>query len=176
MRWFVLLGAVLTALFGTAVLVGRTLPVEHSVTVTRAFPVSAETLWTAATDYRGYPLWRAGVDEVERLPDMDGAVAWEEWGSAGRITMMIEESSPPVRFVARVVDEEDFGGTWTFVVEEEGTGSRLSITEDGEIYNAFFRFMSRYVLGYDGALEAFMQELARYLADFRPPSGPDPGL
>ncbi len=172
MRWLITVGAVFAALFGVAVFVGRSVPVEHSVTVTGVFPVGVETLWTAATDYRGYPLWRSGIDEVERLPDMDGAVAWEERGSAGQITMMIEESSPPHRFVARVVDEEDFGGTWTFVMEEVEAGSRLSLTEDGEVYNPFFRFMSHYVLGYEGALETFMEELAEYLADFRPPSRP----
>ena len=167
-RWTVVTGAVLAVILGTVFVLGTRLPESHSTTVTAVFPVSVETLWTAATDHRGYALWRSGVDAVERLPDMDGHVAWAETGSAGPITMMIEESSAPTRYVIRIADVEAqraFGGTWTFTFREEGTGARLSITEDGEIYNPLFRFIARHIVGHDRTLRRFLDELDVYLQE-----------
>jgi len=163
-RWMVVSALVLTAIFGVAIAVGSRLPADHTATVSAVFPVTVETAWTAVTDFDGYPLWRSGVDAVERLPDMDGAVAWTETGSAGELTMMIVESSSPGRFVTSIVGEEAFGGTWTFAITEERPGSRVTITEDGEVYNAFFRFMARYVIGYEGTMNSFLEDLGEYLS------------
>lgn len=164
-RWMVVVGLVLALLFGIAIAMGSRLPEDHTATVSAVFPVTVETAWTAVTDFDGYPIWRSGVDAIERLPDMDGAVAWIETGRAGELTMMIVEASRPARFVTQIVGEEAFGGTWTFEITEEGPGSRVTITEDGEIYNAFFRFMARYVIGYDSTMERFLEDLDAYLRE-----------
>ena len=164
-RWMFVCGLLLALGFGAAIAVGTRLPVAHTATVSAVFPATVETAWTAVTDFNGFPIWRSGVDAVERLPDMDGAVAWTERGSAGELTMMVEESVAPSRFVTRIVGEEAFGGTWTFTIAEERPGSRVTITEDGEIYNAFFRFLARYVIGYDGTMTAFLEDLQAYLAE-----------
>jgi hypothetical protein len=49
------------------------------------------------------------------------------------------------------------------VITEARPGSTVTITEDGEIYNSFFRFMSRYVIGYEGTMTKYLEDLDGYL-------------
>jgi hypothetical protein len=63
------------------------------------------------------------------------------------------------------VDQSAFGGTWTFEVEPAADGCNVTITERGEVYNPFFRFMGRFVLGYSGTLNAYLQALARHFGE-----------
>ncbi len=48
---------------------------------------------------------------------------------------------------------------------EETTSGRLPMfferTEDGEVYNPIFRFMARFVFGYQGTLNSFMSNLQK---------------
>jgi hypothetical protein len=51
-------------------------------------------------------------------------------------------------------------------LEEEGVfinvdAVGVTITEDGEVSNALFRFMSRYVFGHTATLDAYLASLAR---------------
>jgi hypothetical protein len=74
------------------------------------------------------------------------------------------ESVPPRRLVRRIVGETSFGGTWTS--ELDGTpdgGTRLVITENGEVYNSFFRFVSRYIVGHQRTIDSFLAALRRHL-------------
>ena len=48
----------------------------------------------------------------------------------------------------------------TFELAAAGTGTRLTITERGEVYNPLFRVMSRFILGHTATID-------RYLADLR---------
>ena len=176
-RWWILAGVVIAALLGAAFVAGTRLPVQHSASATERFDVSVETLWAAATDYRGYPLWRTEVDAVERLPDLEGQVAWEETGGTGEITVLIEESVRPTRFVIRIADEvarRAFGGTWTFTFRAEGNASELTIREDGEIYNPLFRFLAHYVVGHDRAIRRFLDDLGVYVTEATFPTGLPP--
>ena len=44
-------------------------------------------------------------------------------------------------------------------------GSTLTITEDGEVRNLFFRFMSRFIFGHTGTLEAFLKSLGKKVGE-----------
>jgi len=39
----------------------------------------------------------------------------------------------------------------------------LTITENGEVYNPLFRFMARYIFGYEGTIENHMAALKKHL-------------
>ena len=56
-----------------------------------------------------------------------------------------------------------FGGTWTYEVQPDGTGSAVTITEDGEVYNPIFRFVSRFFIGYEGTLRQYASDVERKL-------------
>ncbi len=66
----------------------------------------------------------------------------------------------PARLVTRIADERlPYGGTWTYEVEEDAGGSRVTITEDGEIYNPIFRVVSRFFLGYHATQRSYLRAL-----------------
>ena len=75
----------------------------------------------------------------------------------------IVEQAPPSRLVTRVADGLPYGGTWTFELAPEGGGTRLTITEHGEVYNPIFRVLARFVFGHAATMEAYLEDLAARL-------------
>jgi hypothetical protein len=76
----------------------------------------------------------------------------------------IVEQAPPHRLVSRVADPGlPYGGTWTFELAPEGGGTRLTITERGEVHNPVFRVLARFVFGYAATMEAYLEDLAARL-------------
>ena len=105
------------------------------------------------------------IDSVHRLDDRDGRQVFEERGEFGPIRYLVEKREPPRLLVMRITDNSAFGGTWTYEVAPASAGSRLTITEDGEIYNPFFRFFARFVFGYEGTLESYLAAVHAELGD-----------
>jgi hypothetical protein len=165
MRWLLIAGVVLAAVAVIAVLVGWSLPVKHVASRQQSFPAPAETVWKLITDVDAFPTWRAGIKRVERLPDRDGKPVWVEEGSTGKMTLAVEKSEPPRLLVLRIADPDlPFGGTWTYEIAPTSGGSTLTITENGEIYNPFFRFMARFVFGYEGTIAGYLGALGKKLS------------
>jgi hypothetical protein len=72
----------------------------------------------------------------------------------------IVEQVPPRRLVTRVADPDlPYGGTWTFELDPQPAGTRLTITERGEIYNPIFRVFARFVFGYAATMERYLDAL-----------------
>ncbi len=63
-----------------------------------------------------------------------------------------------------------FGGTWDISISPEGTGSRITITENGEIYNPVFRVMSK-LMNQTATIDSYLTGLAGKLGDtYTPPA------
>ena len=74
--------------------------------------------------------------------------------------MAFERMERPSLLVARITDVTlPFGGTWTYRIVPAAAGSELTITEDGEVYNPIFRFMSRFVFGHTATIDGFLADL-----------------
>ena len=70
------------------------------------------------------------------------------------------ESDPPRKMVTRIADPNlPFGGTWTYQIEETSKGSRITITENGEIYNPIFRTVARFFMGYHATMDGYLKAL-----------------
>jgi uncharacterized protein YndB with AHSA1/START domain len=157
MRWILIVGLILVAILVVVLVIGWRLPVKHSASRQAAIASPPETVWKLITDVDAFPAWRGDVKSIERLPDRDGRKVWAEDGSNGRITLAVERSEPPRLLVLRIADPGlPFGGTWTYQIASAPGGSTLTITEDGEIYNPVFRFMARFVFGYEGTLKGYL--------------------
>jgi uncharacterized membrane protein len=136
------------------IIVGALLPVAH--TASRSVEISAppDRVWAALTDVSAFPQWRPDVASVEPLPDR----TWREHGKNGVITYQVTVAEPPSRLVVRIADKSlPFGGEWEYDVAP----GRVTIIERGEIYNPFFRFMSRFVFGQAATIEAYLWALKR---------------
>ena len=173
MRIVVILLAVVVGLGVVVVLVGLMLPVKHEATVSAAIPAAPEAVWAVLTDPASYPKWRGDVTSVEMLPADSGHVAWREQGKNGAISYATELTEAPRRLVTRITDKSlPFGGTWEYVVSPDGTGSRVQITEHGEVYNPVFRFVSRFIMGHTATASAYLKALgARFGATVTPEVG-----
>ena len=165
MKWVLIVVLALALVVALAAVIGSRLGQSHRASVSKSFPVPADAIWSAITDIENFPSWRAGVTRVERLPDRNGYPAWVEEGRSGRMPLAAERMEPPRVLVVRIADPKlPFGGTWTYEITPEGTGSRLTIAEDGEIYNPLFRFMARFIFGYEATLRSYIASLEKRLA------------
>ncbi|MGH9311950.1 MAG: SRPBCC family protein [Vicinamibacterales bacterium] len=157
----VVLVALLAAIAGIGLMIDQSHVASRSV----VFQAAPEAIWKAVTDVDAYPTWRPDVTAVERLPAVPAGPAWVEVsGSGERLPLETVESEPPRRYVARIGPGQPFGGTWTYEIRPEGSGSRLTITERGEVYNPIFRFMARFVFGYSATMESYLDALGKRLS------------
>lgn len=102
------------------------------------------------------------VSSVERLPDRNGQEVWTLRQATGELPMQVIESTAAERLVTRIADDNlPFGGTWTYELREQDGGTLVTVTEDGEIYNPFFRVMSKLIFGYHRTQESYLSALAQ---------------
>lgn len=146
-------------------LIGLILPEKHVATKVYHFDADAEKIWNLITDFQGQTSWRPKLERVDRLPSQNGHEVWREVESRHRqLSFETVECSPPHILVRRIVDEGlPFGGSWTFEIVPEKGGSRLTITEHGEVRNAVFRFVSRFLIGHTAGIEAYASNLRQAL-------------
>ena len=153
MRWVLGIVGVLVVVVLLVYVVGLALPKSHVASVSARYNTPPDTIWSLLNDPAAFPQWRPGVARVEILPDENGQRGWREYGKQDAVSYRVVEADAPRRLVARIADENlPYGGTWTYELTPAGSGTRLTITERGEIYNPIFRFVARFVLGYTGTM------------------------
>lgn len=131
----------LVTLVGLIALVGFFLPVSHEASRSAEFNTPPDAVFALIADPNSYRGWWSGAE----------------------VKSEVVESVPPKKLVTRVVGETQFGGTWTFEIEPTAGGSRLTVTERGEIYNVVFRALARYAFGYTSTMESFLEALGKKL-------------
>ena len=156
----------LVALVLIVVAVGYALPQSHTASREVTVPASADKVFALIATPADYPKWRSDVDSVEILPAEGGKERFRELGDNGPLLMRVEERVPDARLVTVIADSTlPFGGKWTYAIEPAGTGTKLRITEDGEVYNPVFRFMSRFVFGHTATLEKYLLDLEKSIKE-----------
>ena len=94
---------------------------------------------------------------------MEGRTRFVEVSGRDSLTFEILDATAPRRLVTRIVGEGlPFGGQWVFDVERQGDGSRLTITEHGEVYSPLFRFVSRFVMGHTSTIDGYLVSVVRH--------------
>lgn len=166
MKWILWIFIALAGVLMLITLIGWLLPKAHSVSREAQFPEPPEAIWKAITDIEAMPAWRQGLKGVKHLPDKNGLPSWVETSASGTIPFETVVSQPPSKLIVRIADPRlPFGGTWTYEITPVAAGSSLRIREDGEVYNPVFRFLSRFVFGYSGTIDAYLKSLERKLAE-----------
>lgn len=150
---------VLVAIVAIVTTIGYTLPRAHTASREAAFADPPDHVFAVLQDVERYSTWRSDVERVEVLARTP-APRWREHGSNGTITFEIQEARSPSRMITRIADTTlPFGGSWTYALSPDATGMKLTITENGEVYNPVFRFMSRFVFGHTATLDRFLSDL-----------------
>jgi Polyketide cyclase / dehydrase and lipid transport len=140
--------------------VGALLPRDHLETRSARLTADPDAVFATIADVGSYAAWRTSLSAVEVLAPIDGRARWVEVSGGDRIAMEQVERQPPRRFVTRIADPDlPFGGTWTFELAPAEGGTRVTITERGQIRNPIFRAVARFVFGYGATMETFLDEL-----------------
>ena len=132
----------LIAVVGAIAVIGFFLPVGHEASRSADFNKPPEQVFALLANPATYQQW------------WDGATVRSE----------VVESVPPSKIVTRVVGETQFGGTWTIQIDPTPSGSRVTITERGEIYNVVFRALAKFVFGYASTMESCLEAARKKLA------------
>lgn len=158
----VIVVAVVVLLGAVMVLVGSRLPKEHTASRSILLHQTPKQVYDVVRDLNNAPAWRSDLKSIEIQNQSDGRIHFRETGSNGSVNYEIAEDVPAQRLVTRILDTDlGYSGKWTYVFTPENGGTRVRITEDGEVSNVVFRFMSRYVFGQTATIDTYLTSLAK---------------
>lgn len=151
----------LIALIAIVAVIGAMMPRTHRATsrITLARPI--DEVWPAVRSLDALVGSWKDLQAAERLPDRDGKEIWQQKAGGFELRLIIEEATPPSRLVTRIDAPPDaaFGGTWTYQLAPAGSGTTVTVTEDGYVSNPIFRVMMK-VMGTHRTLDGFLGGLA----------------
>ena len=153
---------ILVLSLGVVAIIGSQLPVAHSATRSIVLHKSSAEIYALISDVAHASSWRSDLKNVELLGTPNGRLNYREHGKQGDVTYEVVEDVPGQRIVTRIVDKDlGYSGSWTTVLTPENGGTRVAITENGEVTNVVFRFMSRYVFGQTSTIDGYLASLAK---------------
>lgn len=163
---YVVGGVVVLALVAgvVAAVIGSRLPKAHVASGSRVLRHPPDQVYAVARNFQDAPLWRSDLSTIEVFDGPPGQVRFREHGKHGVVNYGLVEDVPGQRMVTRILDTDlGYSGSWTYVFVASGDGTRVTITEHGEVSNVMFRFMSRYVFSQTATIEAYLTALERRL-------------
>lgn len=135
MKWLIWMVVSLVGVVGVIALIGFFQPIAHEASRSADINAPPERVFVLLADVESYQSWWDGAD----------------------VRSEVVERVPASRIVTRVVGETQFGGTWTIDIVPAGSGSRVTITERGEVYNVVFRTLSKFVFGHTATIESCLE-------------------
>jgi hypothetical protein len=151
--------AAIAAMILCVVAIGALLPKRHVVSRSAVYRATPEQLFALIA---GPQTWRPEVSQFEVLPSADGRELQRETTRDGTITYEILDRVPPKSLKRRIATPNlPYSGAWTFALEGNGANTNVRITEDGEIYNPVFRFVSRFILGQTHTIDNYLRALGK---------------
>ena len=161
---YIVIGVIagIALLAGVIALIGSRLPKTHTASRSVLLPQSPEQVYAVVRDFASAPNWRSDVKRIEVQTQPGQRLHFREEGKNGTVNYELAEDVPSQRMVTRILDTDlGYSGKWTYVFTPENGGARVTITEDGEVSNVLFRFMSHYVFGQTATLDSYLTSLAK---------------
>lgn len=167
MKWILIALGLIVGLAVLVLVAGLFRPREHVARTRASFAAAPERVWEIVTDFEWWGEWSPEVEAMEREPDREGRQVWRTPGKWGEMPMEVTAWEPPRRLETHV-DGGAFQGRWTYEIEADGGGSRVTITERGEVHSPFMRGM---MLLHDehASMRAFLRGLASRLGETAEP-------
>jgi hypothetical protein len=153
----ILVGAVIFAIV-VVVGTGYLLPKHHVATRAAVYRATPDQLYAYIA---GPQNWRPEVlhSELDNGPNGQ-RILRESTRDGNEMTYEISACDFPKSLTRRIIGKNlPFDGSWTYTLQPSSSGTTVRITEDANIYNPVFRFMSRFILGYTGTMEKYLRAL-----------------
>lgn len=160
MKILLSVGAVVVLLVIAVILIGSLLPKRHVVSRSASYRATPDQLFRLIA---GRQNWRPDVLHCEAVPDTDGRELMRETTRDGNtITYEMLDRVPDRSMKRRIATPNlPYSGSWIYSLEPGGESTVVRITEDGEVYNPVFRFMSRFVFGHTHTMDAYLHALGK---------------
>ena len=135
MYWILFVMAAMAAIVIALIIGGLATPRTHVVARTMVAPAAPEAVWAAIRDIMEH-----------------GATSF---------TVRTEDASREL-VADRLDDNLEGAGTWTWLLQPEGAGTRVTLTQQGSVENPIARFVAIYA-GYTRYVDRHLRELAAQL-------------
>jgi hypothetical protein len=144
----------------SVLVVGSLLPKGHVASRSASFRDTSEHLFSLIAGPQG---WRPDVLRYETVPNTGGRAFVRETTRNGEtITYELLDPVPNTSIKRRIATENlPYSGSWTFSLQPNGGITIVRITENGEVHNPVFRFMSRFVFGHTRTIDAYLHALGK---------------
>ncbi len=159
-QWLLTLLLVVVAIGILAYGFGERLPVEHTNVAAQTIAAPPAKVWALITNVDAQPAWRRGLKSVDELPADVGRQRWLEHYGGTQMMFVLDANEPMTRRIVRLEPQgAPFDGSWIYTLMPMDDGrTTVTITEHGNIYSPFYRFLMHYILG-----DTFNEK--RYLED-----------
>jgi hypothetical protein len=139
---------------------GLLIPKRHVVSRSASYRLGPEQLYPLIA---GPQDWRPDVVRCDVVPDGSGRDLMRETTRDGEtITYELLDRKPPTSIRRRIATQNlPYSGTWAFSLVPKDGVTVVRITEDGEVHNPVFRFVSHFVLGHTRTLDAYLRAMAK---------------
>ena len=159
MKLLIITLGVLVLLIVAIVVIGALLPKHHVVTRTAVLNATQDQIFFLIS---GPQDWRGDLKEYKFYDDAGRHMIRETDKRGQTITYEVVESQSPTLLKRTIADKSlPFGGSWTWDVQPQNGGCSVSITEDGDVYNPVFRFVSQFVIGHTRTIDTYLAMLAK---------------
>jgi hypothetical protein len=160
MRILLVLVAGVVLLVISVIVIGSLLPKRHVVSRGASYRATPEHLFALIA---GPQDWRPDVQRCEAVPSVDGRELMRETTRNGEtITYELLDRMPPKSVKRRIATENlPYSGAWTYSLQAHDGMTVVQITEDGQVYNPVFRFVSRFVLGHTRTMDIYLRALGK---------------
>lgn len=157
-----LLVLLLGALFGAGYFIDKNHTASRSVT----FKASPETIWKLITDLESQPSWRKSLSEIRFIDRTLNKESWTEVSKTGdELSFKTRNKTEPSRYEAEIINNSNFGGYWEVTLEPSDGGTKLTLTEHGEIYNPMFRTIAAVFFDMHATIDEYLTDLAVKLGE-----------
>jgi hypothetical protein len=140
------------------VVIGAILPKHHVVSRSARYQATPQKLFALI---EGPQNWRPDVLREEAVPDAANRKLVRETTRNGEsVTYELLAASPPTSIQRRIASKDlPYSGAWTFSLQPQDGATVVRITEEGDVYNPVFRFVSRFIMGHTGTIDAYLRAL-----------------
>jgi len=119
-------------------------------------PVPVDQVWKRITTVTDFTRWRKDMTSIQIVNDSQ----WVEVAGSMRVPMRMGERDSLKRAVV-VIDSIDlpFGGERVYELQPQGNSTQVTITENGEVRQPFFRFVSTFIMGRTATMRKYLSSL-----------------